>query len=291
MKRTITTFIIVLSVMIACSAYVLQSNGMPGYAGSPGEQTCNACHGGGNSPSSGTTITAVPSFTNNEYYPDSTYHITISVAATNFNRFGFACEILDSLLGNAGTMSNNGSGVKFQNAFNGRRNAVHTTAKIGTPSGFTFDWKAPASGQANFFVAANAVNGNGNTNFDFPMAPVSMSLVPGTPPTPTVTPEPEDSTKDVGIREHSLVQNIDAFVHPNPAAAYTNLSYSLLKSEIVNVSLQSLDGKEIKQFHSSRRNAGYNSQILDLTSVTPGVYFVRVKVGEHAVSQKLISVH
>ena len=290
MNKILLASISTLLILLFSSSYILQSNGMPGYTGSPGEQTCNACHGGGSSSASGITITTVPSFTNNEYMPDSTYHVTIGVSASGFGRYGFACEILDSLLVNAGIMLNNGAGVKFQNAFNGRRNAVHTTPQIAPTASFNFDWTAPSIGRATFFVAANAVNGNNNTSGDFPVTRISLSLTPA-PPTPSVPPVPEDSTKDVGLDERSIANTINAYIYPNPASGFTNLNYTLSKSEIVTVTLMSIDGKEIKHLSDGRKNSGYNSQILDLNDMAPGVYLVRINTGGRTVSQKMVAIN
>lgn len=50
MKKTFTTLFIAGIALIGTSAFVFKSsNGIQGYAGSPGEATCNSCHGGGSS--------------------------------------------------------------------------------------------------------------------------------------------------------------------------------------------------------------------------------------------------
>jgi hypothetical protein len=291
MRKASVSIIVILLCLIGCSAYVLQSNGMPGYTGSPGESTCNSCHSGGNSSTSGITITAVPAFTLNEYLPDSTYKISIDVSASGFSRYGFACEILDSVSKNCGNMFDAGSGVKFQNAFNARRNAVHTSAKTGTMVSFTFSWTAPPSGKAIIYAAANAVNGNNSTSGDFPLAKHTMTLMAAAPVTPTIPSEPVDTTKktDVGINEH-VASALKLNVFPNPANGFTNLNYTLVKNTLVTGELISLDGKVVKSLVDARQNPGEHNQILVLSDIPPGVYFLKISLDGKHTSQKLISV-
>ncbi len=290
MKKIYISVITVIICVIGCSAYVLQSNGMPGYTGSPGETTCNSCHGGGSSATSGITVTAVPAFTLNEYMPDSTYKISVDVSASGFSKFGFACEILDSANKNCGNMFGAGTGVKFQNAFNARKNAVHTAPKSGTTVSFTFSWTAPPSGKVIIYSAANAVNGNNNTTGDFPLAKNSITLTATAPITPTTPTEPEDTTKtDVGIHEH-LAAALKLSVFPNPANGFANVNYKLVKSTIVTGELVSVEGKVIKRLINGRQDPGEHTQILDLHDVSSGAYFLRVTLDGKQASQKIIAV-
>src|SRR5688572_9187434 len=210
MKKKFIACVLAAIVLTCSSAYVIKSSGgLAGYTGSPGEVTCGTpgCHGGGASAASGITLTATPSFSLGEYMPDSVYQISIQMSATGFSRFGFGCEILGKNNTNAGTMQLPGPGVKFLNAFNGRRNALHTIPKLAGTASFDFQWVAPSTPDTvTFYVMGNAVNGNGSTSGDFPLAPVSMSLSP--------KPLPVDPT--------TLIRELPSFVtkvylYPNPA--------------------------------------------------------------------------
>ena len=264
------------------SFFVLDSNGKAGYTGSPGENTCAAsgCHNGGTSASKGVTITANPAFVNNEYYPDSMYSISVTVGATGFNRYGFACEVLDNTTINSGTITAAGSGVKIVNL--SRRNVTHTTPKIGTNQAtFTFTWAAPglSSGDAIFYVCGNAVNGNGNTSGDLPI-PYSYTVSEGAAPTPT----------GVGIAEHKADMVKDLVIFPNPSHGLTSMSYTLKHTATVSAELIDLSGKVIKTLHNESQFQGAHSHILDLSHVAPGVYFIKAYADGEPVGQKLITV-
>src|SRR5690606_310259 len=107
MKKSITFLSLAAVLITATSAIVLKySTGIAGQTASPGETSCNSCHSGGSSASAGITITAVPSFTNNEYVPNTNYTIIITAQADGFSRYGFGCEILGENNANIGTMQN-----------------------------------------------------------------------------------------------------------------------------------------------------------------------------------------
>jgi hypothetical protein len=281
MKKTIVTLVLASVTLISTSAFIKSSNGIAGYTGAPGEVTCNTigCHGGGSSPSSSIAVSSVPSFTNDEFVPGTSYLITIQLTATNFNRYGFGCEILNASNVNAGTMQNAGAGVKFLNS-GGRKNAVHTTAKVGTGSAsFSFEWVAPLTGDtATIYVAGNAVNGNGSTSGDFPIPPVFVQLKAQEPP-------------PVSIRENPYAFISGLSVYPNPASGLTSISYNLSKNQPVAVQLVSLNGKVIREFINETQASGAHSHLLDLQNIAPGMYFVKTLVADQKVAQKMIAIH
>ena len=212
---------------------------------------------------------------------DSTYQITIAVNAVGFNRYGFGCEILDTLSANAGTMQTAGAGVKFLNS-GARRNATHTTPKLGTGgTSFSFNWIAPSSGKATFYVCANAVNFNNNTSGDLPI-PHSMFLYPA--PVPVDTPVVIDNVHE------RLYSKLMLRVFPNPAASVSQLDYQLAQSAAVMVSLVDLQGKTLKVFIDEKQDAGPHSNLLDLRGVSAGVYFLRLDANGKKLSQKLLTV-
>ncbi|MES2678421.1 MAG: choice-of-anchor V domain-containing protein [Bacteroidota bacterium] len=283
MKKIIITLVLASVTLISTSAFIKSSSGIAGYTGSPGEVSCNTigCHGGGSSPASAIVVSAVPAFTNDEFVPGTSYMITVQLTATNFNRYGFGCEILDASNINAGTMQNAGAGVKFLFS-GGRKNAVHTTAKIGTGgASFSFEWVAPSTGDtATIYVAGNAVNGNGSTSGDFPIPPVFVQLN-------AQEPEPEP----VSIRENTSAFISGVSVFPNPANGLTSISYNLSKNQPVSVQLVSLNGKVVREFINETQVSGEHSHFLDLNNIAPGMYFVKMSVADQKVSQKIIAVH
>jgi hypothetical protein len=275
-KSTVVISAILLLAISGSAFMVISNNGIANQTGSPGEATCSSCHGGGSSASSGVSITAVPSFSNNEYEPGTTYTITIDVIAAGFNKFGFGCEILKMNNTNAGLMQAAGTGVKFINTT--RKNAVHSTPKTGSGMGsFTFQWVAPQLDTLTMYVAGNAVNGNGSTSGDFPLSPVSLHLFPKLPVDP------------VGIKEQTAFKStVD--VYPNPAKDLIRLTYNLFSQQQVEIQITELNGKLIQSYSPETQSQGVYNKTLALDNLAPGVYFIKLNGNQKQLSQKLLIV-
>lgn len=278
MKKKITTIVLTLIALSTTTAFVRYQNGIAGYTNAPGEVSCNACHSGGSSAAAGTTISALPSFTNNEYVAGQNYTITVDLAAAGFSQFGFGCEILNGSNSNSGSMHTAGTGVKFLNS-GSRKNAVHTAPKSGTGGvSFSFEWTAPSNGDAaTFYVAGNAVNGNSNTSLDFPMTPVTLEVLPA------------PATEPVGIKEQSSALNRIA-VYPNPASDLTQVSFYLTETQTTQVELIEMNGRLVRNFESREQGPGLHTQTLDLHGIASGVYFIKVSANGRKAGQQMISV-
>jgi hypothetical protein len=287
MKKFILSVALLITAILGSSAFIKKSSsGIAGYTGSPGEGTCATCHSGGTSASSGITITAVPAFSVNinsetEYVPGADYQITIETAASGFSKYGFGCEILTPSVTNSGTMSAPGSGVKFLNS-GAKRNAVHTSAKNGSSAQFTFNWKAPASGDATIYAIGNAVNGANGDNGDFVIAPVSLNLVSA--------PIPLDTANSVNLKKQNSSPLSGVSVFPNPAEKISQISYYLRESSEIRIELVSMNGSLIKVLYQQQENPGAYTQILNFQNVTAGVYFIKISANYSMSSQKLIVV-
>jgi hypothetical protein len=274
--------------MLSASAFMFKSsNGIQGFTGSPAEGTCSNCHGGGFSPDAVITITSTPSFSlnanlENEFMPDSIYQITIEVSASNFTKFGFASQILNSNSVNSGTLQSPGTGVKFLNS-GAKRTAVHTSPKTGASNSvmFSYQWKAPSNGDAIIYAIANAVNGNNSTSGDFPVAPASMSLIAAPQP------EPPDTTI-TGLRK---VDNgiTKVLVYPNPVKDICHISYNLTGNKKVIVELTDLKGTVVKELYDRPTEEGEHTLLKDFSDVPSGIYFIRLSAGSQKITQKLIT--
>lgn len=287
MKKIFTILVASAITLSLSTAFVTKSNsGMAGYTGSPGEQTCagGGCHGGGASGAQTITVTSIPTFSNNEYVPGTTYSIsvTISGAGAAFTKFGFGCEILNSSNVNTGTLQTVGSGVALQNAANGRRNATHTSGKLGSGGAtFTFNWKAPAvgAGDAMFYYCGNAVNNNGSTTGDLPI-PGSFTLNEG-----IVT-----NTVTTGLTEKNATVVSKVEVFPNPSSDYVTVSYSLKESKVVSVELFDINGKMLQTLSEANQQAGSYEKVISLQGVEKGIYFIRINSNGQQASQKMLIV-
>lgn len=280
MKNKLVFLLSLVLVALGGSSYVIISNsGIAGYTGSPGETNCSSCHSGASSPSSAISIRSIPSFTNNQYQPGSTYTIQITVRASGFSKFGFGCEILNASNANAGLMQAAGPGVKFLNVTvqgNQRRNAVHTTGKLSSDSAtFVFEWVAPQSGAATVYVSGNAANGNNSTSGDFPLSPVSLALQAAPP------------TDPVALNEQSLLL-ADLQLYPNPANGFASLNVMLKQACQLEAEILSIDGKSLQHIELGRQQAGLQSHSVNLENLAPGLYFLKLSSEGKKLSQKLL---
>lgn len=271
--KKIKIFYPILLISITISSFVVyNSTGKAGYTGSPGEATCASCHGGG----SGTTsvsISATPAFASNQYTPGVTYTITITVTNSNYNLFGFGCEILDaSTNNNAGMMSAPLGGVQFINAFNGRKNATHTSPQSGTGStSFQFLWVSPSTGTINMYATGNAVNGNGGTTGDM----VGSTML-------SLTPAPN------AISEEQIHSSIQIF--PNPASHFAILHINYYNTpQKAKIELIDIKGNKIATLAYTQLEYGENNfHWLIPENISSGIYFIQIYTDKPLLSKSII---
>jgi hypothetical protein len=151
-----------------------KESGIEGVTGSPGETTCNTsgCHSQftlNSGPGSIAIRSTVPA---TGYIPNATYTVTVTVAQSGVDLFGFGFEALNTSNTNAGTLTiTNSSTTRKATAFNGRENITHTFSGGQSTDSmqFIFEWKAPATsiGNVTFYAAGNAANSNGSVSGDY----------------------------------------------------------------------------------------------------------------------------
>jgi len=74
---------------------------------------------------------------------------------------------------------------------------------------------------------------------------------------------------------------------PNPAAAFTEVSYSLESATEVNCSIYNLVGENVKAFFSCTESAGEHSLSIDCSTLNNGLYFVKLIAGRTEKTIKL----
>ncbi len=271
--KKVFSFIITIAVMVLLGAFkVIHSGGQFSTSGSPGEGNCSGCHGGG---AAGATvsITSIPSFTNNNFDPSTTYTITITINHPSLSSFGFNCEILGAGNVNSGLIANGGAGVLIGNS-GGRRNVTHNTTKNGVGgASWTFEWTSPASGNSTIYVAGNCVNSDGGTSGDR-----------------TVTGTLALLNINTNIKSNTNNELTNITLSPNPSNGFTTLSYSLFSQQNITVDVIEISGKIIKSFSYENQESGLHANILDLNGISKGIYFVKTSANGQKISQKLISV-
>jgi hypothetical protein len=283
-KKIILSVLVIISVIIAPAFIMMNSTGIAGRTGSPGEPNCGSCHSGGSSSSTGIVFASSPSFSLNQYDPGTVYTISVTVQASGFSRFGFGCEILDSVGNNAGVMQAAGVGVKFLNSGN-RKNAVHTTQKSGTGEAtFTFQWVAPSIEKSTIYVCGNAVNFNGNTSGDLPIQS-SLDLTSNVSVIDTTA-----DTSTTFIRRHYANAVNDVKIYPNPASSVSMVSYNLVENGLVKIELLDISGRSVRTLQNERKHNGTHSDFLNLYNIPPGTYFIKMSIDDRKVSQKLLTV-
>lgn len=99
-----------------------------------------------------------------------------------------------------------------------------------------------------------------------------------------------------GIRGSTRIPSQRFFLYPaqpNPFSTYAVINYSLAVGDIVVLKIYDLVGNEVRTLANDYRPAGFYTAFWGGTdnageTLTPGVYFCRLQVGEETVTQKLI---
>lgn len=175
------------------TAETMYSTGRAGNTGSPGESTCRSCHTTYALNSGGGSITIQNSaMPGNEYVPGQTYTMSVTIAQSGINLFGFGLEALNASGDNGGTLNiTDPASTQIRTAVVGgitRRNVVHTSnggAGIGSKT-FNFSWTAPAvgSGSVTFYFSGIASNANTFSSGDWVYQGTSLTVTeqPCNPP-------------------------------------------------------------------------------------------------------------
>ncbi len=76
--------------------------------------------------------------------------------------------------------------------------------------------------------------------------------------------------------------------YPNPFNATTNIGFELDRNDYVKLALYDLIGREIATLTEGRMAAGHYSYNVDASSLSAGVYILRLETGAETASQKLV---
>jgi hypothetical protein len=276
-----SSFVIVLGVM---SFDIMHKSGFSGYTKSPGEFDCSSCHTGSavNAAGGSIAITSSPFFTSSKYIPGQTYAVSVTIARTTYNLYGFGFEALKADGSNAGTFTiTNPSEMQIDTAVvNGknRANVIHVLsggASANTHT-FTFNWKAPASGTGavTLYTAGVAAN-NSNSNGGDYVYRVSKALT-------------EDTSIGVGVIERSNSTG-DFTIYPNPMTESTTLSYNLKENGTISAKLMTINGKIVSKFFEEEQTAGQHEHKVNIDpSLSKGIYFISFEVDGEQNLQKVI---
>jgi uncharacterized protein (TIGR03437 family) len=164
-----------------------RSGGAPSQtSGAPGDGVCTRCHTTNPTPNSGPGSVKLSFAGGQTYTPGQTKRVTVTVDSPNGRRWGFEAsprEAKDAQNHGAGVMASVNDTTQVSDVMDTKQWITHTSSgtRNGTtgPVSFEFDWTAPSSnvGDINFYVAANAANGNGNNQGD----EIYTTMLPLTP--------------------------------------------------------------------------------------------------------------
>ncbi len=194
LKFSIIAGFIVLALCFGVTGRKVKANqsGPPAQrTGAPGEQTCaiSGCHTSFN-PNSGSgtlTLTGLPA---NGYTEGQQIALTVTLAQTSRQAFGFMLTAIDSQGRRAGTLTvtDTNRTLLQTSVVNGNlRQYISHNFNGSIPNGtnqgsWTFRWTAPttSTGAVTFYFAGNAANGNGAEDGDF-IYTRSAAVQPGGP--------------------------------------------------------------------------------------------------------------
>lgn len=271
MKLKFTIFLSLIVLGLSAFSF-LKKDGKEGYTGSPGEQSCNACHNTFALNSGPGDIRVVSNIPGNEYTPGATYQISVIVKQTGRSLFGFGLEALKSDNSNAGTLTVTDAvrTKKVTNAGNGRINMTHKLNGGATAdsSVFTFDWTAPATnvGAITFYFAGVAAdNSNSNAN-DYVYDDTYII----------------NSTSTVSVEEEEL-----SALQILQLTNGVQVSMNLLTSGKLDLRLIGMDGKLIQERVYENLNAGNQQLIIPTNGISAGVYVIQATFNQKVFSRKV----
>jgi hypothetical protein len=99
-----------------------------------------------------------------------------------------------------------------------------------------------------------------------------------------------------GIRGSARVTSQRFFLYPaqpNPFSTYAVINYSLAVGDVAVLKIYDLVGNDVRTLANDYRPAGFYNAFWDGTdntgeTLTPGIYFCRLQVGEQTLTQKLL---
>ncbi|NQY08422.1 MAG: T9SS type A sorting domain-containing protein [Flavobacteriales bacterium] len=233
--------------------------------GSPiDNKTCSACHKDGNYGSlleitlkddGGDAVT--------RYVAGETYTLEATVSGTSGSVYGFQGVALTDANDQAGDFSNPSTKTQITTLAN-REYVEHSGDVTSTGNSVTWetDWTAPTSGTGvvTFYASGIIGNNNGSTSNDDPTDAVTLEI-----------PESTVSIEDRVAGSFS--------VYPNPATDYIIINTGNLNA--TEVRIVDITGKAVI-------SADSNSQQIDVSGLSKGIYVVQLINGKSTKTEKLV---
>ena len=87
-----------------------------------------------------------------------------------------------------------------------------------------------------------------------------------------------------------ITDNFEVSVYPNPAHNTLYLQ-AALKSTTLQMQILNSLGLIVKNFPNAKIPTGYYSKQLDISDLTAGIYFLKIRAGDHAVTKKIVKLN
>ncbi|MGZ3866421.1 MAG: choice-of-anchor V domain-containing protein [Bacteroidia bacterium] len=264
MKR-VASYLLFLSVGFSLTSASFMATIMYGHTGSPGELTCVYCHNSFaiNSGPGNVKISSIPAMTGNKYVSGQTYTVQVTVTETGASIFACDAEIIDSLGNNSGTITSISPSAPLQTYLpNGRKNVFGNATQADSVV-FSFQWLAPATGEANIYVTGLRADGNETSGNDNVYSDRLLHLKP---------------ISGVGIKENEVENSINIF--PNPAREYFEIDAKIPGSLYI---ITDLAGNTLQQ---GKLVSGKTK--IDAGGFQNGIYGLQLVGNGKCVSQKII---
>ncbi len=214
--------------------------------------------------------------------PGQTYTITPTITHATRMRFGFQLTVLrTSNNANAGGIQIIDTGKTWSQfpaygSFQTREYAMHKKAGsyfTSTTGAWSFKWQAPATnvGNVKMYACFNAAN-NDDADTGDEVYFTTLTLTPGS----------------TGIAEQNLSSSM-INIFPNPANKYFDLTIDAREPGNLSVGLYSLEGKHVQHCLEKKIVQGKTNEIIYLNeNLEPGIYFLRISIGNKVDVKKLI---
>jgi hypothetical protein len=271
-----------LSVLTTSLALAYSTGPPDGFAGEPPQSnSCTACHGSSVGDGS-LALIGVPA---GGYNPGATYTLTVRLADPGQSRWGFELVALTNALTQAGTITVTDD-VHTQLSDNPdldpdylKHTSDGTYPGTPGPTGWSFDWQAPTTGEPlTFYVAGNAANNNGSPSGDV----IYLRQVP-VASTTGVTPETVPAVMFVG----------SSFPNPAPAGTAASVRFALEQPSHVVLRVVDAGGRFIAEPMSTELGSGvhlasWNGRSSAGLQAPRGVYFFTLRAAGRELVSRLV---
>lgn len=88
-----------------------------------------------------------------------------------------------------------------------------------------------------------------------------------------------------GVEENITVNNVN--VYPNPTDGITNIAVNLVNDATVNVTVYNVYGQLVQLINNSTLNQGANNLTFNASSLSSGIYFVKVTIDGETITKKV----